>query len=221
MLEIKGPNGTIYPVLAWDDKNVVLIDTGFHGQAGLIASEISKAGFSLKDITNVILTHHDLDHIGAAKELQGLGAQISAHEKEVPYLQGEKPFLKLEAMEKRMNSLTDGERAFYGLIKASAPKLVINVDKKLASNETLPFCGGIEVVHTPGHTHGHISLFFKEKGVLVAGDAANIINGVLSGANPYHTYDTAEAEKSFEKLKKYKAEYVVCYHGGMYCGQKV
>jgi len=38
-------------------------------------------------------------------------------------------------------------------------EFTVNVDKTLEDGEELPFCGGITVIHTPGHTPGHICLY--------------------------------------------------------------
>lgn len=216
MLEIAREQGTLYPVLVWDDKEVVLIDTGLPGQLELIRAAVEKAGFSLNQITKIILTHHDIDHIGNAKQLAKNGATIMAHEKETPYIQGDAPSPKILRMEEHLKDLSDEERAMYERMKSDAPKLYVYVDKTLKDGEALPFCGGIEVIPTPGHTLGHISLLLKGGNVLVTGDAANIADGKLTGANPKHTLDMREAEKSFQKLKNLNADFVVCYHGGLW-----
>lgn len=214
MLEITSGQGTLYPVLIWDDSDVILIDTGLPGQLELIRAAVKKAGFSIEQITKVILTHHDMDHVGCAKLLSELGIEMMAHEQEAPYIQGDEPSPKLVNMEKHINELSEGERAFYERIKAGAPNFYVHVDRLLRDGEMLPFCGGIEVIHTPGHTPGHISLLLRESNILVTGDAANILEGVLTDANPDHTLDIQEAEKSFEKMKSHISGLVICYHGG-------
>jgi len=103
MLEIPSDEGAMYPVLTWDDNEVVLIDTGLPGQIELLRAAVSQAGFALEKITKVIITHHDMDHIGCAKILAGLGAKILAHEIEAPYIEGEKAAFKLTEIEKRID----------------------------------------------------------------------------------------------------------------------
>jgi len=216
MLEIaREQGGVMYPVLVWDDKEVVLVDTGLPGQLELIRAAVEKAGLSLERITKIILTHHDIDHIGNAKLLKGFGAKILAHEKEVPYVQGDIPFQKLSKMEERLKDLSPEERAFYERLKSGAVNLTVPVDEVLKDGETLPFCGGIDVIYTPGHTPGHICLLLKNSNVLITGDAANITNGTLTGPNPAHTPDMAQAAESFEKLKRLNPDFIVAYHGGL------
>jgi len=216
MLEIAMPQGgTIYPVLVWDDKDVVLFDTGFPGQYEMISAAIEKAGFSVEQITKIVLTHQDIDHIGTAKQMAEQGAKIMAHEKEAPYIQGDLPSSKVSKMEERMKDLSAEERSFYERLQSSLPYLYVPVDVLLHDDEELPFCGGIQVVFTPGHTPGHTAYFLKESKVLITGDAANSTNGELTGPNPNHTLDMEKAEESFEKLKKVNADFIVCYHGGL------
>ena len=214
MLEIEGERGVLYPVLIWDDDHLVLVDTALPGQTELLKEAISKAGFSLEKITNVIITHQDMDHIGSAKTLAELGAEILAHETETPYIQGDETSLRITDMEKHLNKLNDGEHAFYERMKKGAPYFYVHVDRLLNDNETLDICGGLRVLHTPGHTPGHISLFLEQSNIIVAGDAANINDGALTVADPMHTRDMAEAQISFEKLMNNKPQAMVCYHGG-------
>jgi glyoxylase-like metal-dependent hydrolase (beta-lactamase superfamily II) len=216
MLEIIGEHGTLYPVLTWDEHELVLVDTAIPGQTELLKEAVSQAGFSFEKITKVILTHHDMDHIGSAKTLAGLGAEILAHEDEVPYIQGDKTSIRLAGMEARLSELTDGERAFYERAKQGAPYFYVQVNKQLKDNETLDVCGGIKVIHAPGHTPGHIMLLLEQSSTIVAGDGANIINGSLTGANPEYTQNMEQAQVSFDKMMNFKPASVLCYHGGCF-----
>src|SRR5947208_16452376 len=53
-----------------------------------------------------------------------------------------------------------------------------DVEHVVRGGERLPDCGGINVLHTPGHTAGHISLHLPRIKPLIAGDAI-----VSAGAN--------------------------------------
>ena len=92
----------------------------------------------------------------------------------------------------------------------------IEISQCLHDKEVLPYCGGIEVIYTPGHTIGHISLFLHDSQTLICGDAANIENGEMVHLNPKFIYDISLAEKSLEKIKEYKAKTVIAHHSGIY-----
>ena len=215
MLELPWQQGTLYPVLVWDSNEVILVDTGFPWQFEEMRAAVGKAGFSLERITKIILTHYDMDHTGCAKRLKGLGAKVMAHKKETPYIQGDLPSPKLLKMEARLKELSEEELAIYERIKTNAPNLYVHVDEMLKDGGLLPFCGGIEVIHTPGHTPGHICLLLRDGNVLITGDAANATDGIMTGPNPKHTLDMAQGTESFERLKELKPDFIVCYHGGL------
>jgi len=215
MLEISGPHGKFYPVLVWDNHNTVLFDTGLPGQLELIRTAVEKTGITFEGISEIILTHHDIDHIGCARKFMEIGAKIMAHEKEIPYIQGEVKSPKLIKMEEQLNEMSSEEKAFYFRLREGSSNLYVSVDKGLKDKDVLPYCGGIEVIYTPGHTPGHISLLLKESNVLITGDAANASESKMTIPNPEHSLDMSKAMKSFEKLKRLNPDFVICYHGGL------
>jgi len=217
MLELARPNGAIYPTLAWDESSLVLIDTGFPGQAEALVGAITAEGFRAEDITHIILTHQDIDHIGCLPELLRLApsAQVVAHAQEAPYIDGRKTPIKLAALLENYDRLSKQMKGFCDQLQAGFANRRVAVGQTVEDGETLPLAGGIEVVHTPGHTPGHIALFLRRSRIMVAGDAANIAEGQLAGPNPQHTYDMAQGMRSFERLRAYSCQGVVSYHCGL------
>jgi glyoxylase-like metal-dependent hydrolase (beta-lactamase superfamily II) len=45
------------------------------------------------------------------------------------------------------------------------------VSEEVGAGQTLDVAGGLEVVHTPGHTPGHVSLLHRPSRVMVTGDS--------------------------------------------------
>lgn len=215
MIEIKSERGTLYPVLISGDNELVMIDTAMPMQTEVLKKAVEQAGYTFDKITKVILTHQDLDHIGSAKILSDMGAEILAHELETPYIQGDKTSIRLSDMESRLDQLNEGERTFYERAKAGAPYFYVKVNQQLKDGEILDICGGIKIIHTPGHMPGHIALLLQESNILVAGDAANIADGKLVGADPNYSKDMGEAQVSFDKIISLKPASIVCYHGGV------
>ncbi len=72
---------------------------------------------------------------------------------------------------------------------------------------------GLDIIDTPGHTPGHISVFDKAGGLLVAGDAMNGADGGVIGANPDFTPDMGSAGDSIRKLAALTFQTVVFGHG--------
>lgn len=216
MLNIEGRSGNMNPVVIWDKENVVLIDTGLPLQFDLFKSELAEVGLAPSQVTHILFTHHDIDHIGCAKEFLEESPKIEtiAHEKEAPYINGQKTPLKLAALEADAENLSVEKRGFYEILKQGFANRQIEITKVVNDGDILPVCGGIRVILTSGHTLGHVSYYLIDSKVLVGGDAVNALNGVLHGPNPMYTYDIKNAIESLQKLLLLDIETIVAYHGG-------
>ncbi|TGE30950.1 MBL fold metallo-hydrolase [Desulfosporosinus sp. Sb-LF] len=225
MLEISanimGTPSVINPTLIWDNDTVILIDTGFPGQLPQIREAIEKAGVSFDKLNMVILTHQDIDHVGSLssilKELPN-GVEVLAHKEERAYIQGEKLPVKVAQLEAHLNSLPIEMKTIYEKMKAFYENNKFCVDKTISDGEELPYCGGITVIYTPGHTPGHICLYLKYCKTLIAGDILQIDGGILIHAPQSTNFDIDLSIISLKKLMQYDIETVICYHGGLYGG---
>lgn len=222
MLELEfeafGSRAVLNPSLVWDDEAAVLIDTGMPGGLEQIRTAMSKAGVSFDKLTAVILTHQDLDHIGSLPEmLQETNGRIKvyAHELDKPYIEGTLPLIKTDPgrMGKVLEFLPEEQRRKALALCENPPKA--KVDITLADGQELPYCGGIRVIFTPGHTPGHISLYLKKSKTLVAADAMVSMDGKLQGPIQQTTLDMNEANRSLQKFVDFDIESVICYHGGL------
>ena len=197
MLQLEFQEFVIHPILLWDDEMAVLIDTGFPGQIEDIQVEMERVEVSVDKLKVVILTHQDIDHIGSLPDVLENGVsdiKVYAHELDKPYIEGDLPLLK----DVQLEDLPKGK-----------------VSDTVIDGQELPYCGGILILHTPGHTPGHISLYLKQSKILVAGDSMYSVNGVLGGVHAPTTLNIMEARQSLKKYLNLDIESVVCYHGGL------
>lgn len=72
---------------------------------------------------------------------------------------------------------------------------------------------GLQIIGTPGHTAGHISVLDTGAGLLVAGDALNEVGGAVTGPNPDFTDDLAVANDSARRLGQFEFDTAVFGHG--------
>jgi glyoxylase-like metal-dependent hydrolase (beta-lactamase superfamily II) len=226
MLELSmnmgGVQRSIYPVILWDDNTLILVDSGFPGQMEEIREKMDNANIPFEKLDIVIVTHQDIDHIGGLPDiLKALNhkVKIFAHEEDKPYIQGEKRLNKITPervaqLNAQLNSMPEKQGEAMKALLEKPPKA--NIDKTVVDGEELPYCGGIIIIHTPGHTPGHICLYLKQSKTLIAGDSLNIIDGELVGPNPQNTPDMDSAIKSLKKFIQHDIENVICYHGGLY-----
>lgn len=72
---------------------------------------------------------------------------------------------------------------------------------------------GLEVLATPGHTDGHISVIDHDTGLLVAGDAINALDGGVQGPNPAFSTDIGVANDSVRMLAELSFNTLLVGHG--------
>lgn len=171
-------------------EELILIDTSRHGKFFEILKEIRGLGFDPKEIKHILLTHHDIDHIGNARKLQDFtGAKLWISEEDLPFVTGEK-------------NRTGVKRLLQSLIKIDKPK----IDKTFTEN--FPF---IDIVPTPGHTPGHVAFLYKK--ILFTGDLVSIYNGKVNFLPNFFTWDKQILESSLEKIKSLDFEWICPSHG--------
>lgn len=219
--EFNGLKQSIWPVILKDESDVILIDCGYPGFLPLLEDAALRHSIQLGTVTKIILTHDDMDHTGSAAALKRKypHLEIYAFESEAPFIEGTKKSLRLAQAEATLNHLAGEERSsaeqFIRFLESIEH---VPVDRTLNKDDILPWCGGVQVIHTPGHTPGHISLYLPSEQTLVAADAVVIEDGRLEIANPGYCLDLKEAVRSVQKLLDYEISQLICYHGGIFQG---
>jgi glyoxylase-like metal-dependent hydrolase (beta-lactamase superfamily II) len=221
MLELELGGRTLCPSLLVDENGWVLVDTGLPGNAPALLELAKQAGVGELPLRSILLTHQDIDHVGglpAFLAAEGDTPSVYAHADDEGAINGTQPMIKVsqERMAGLMQQMTETTRSEFErtFLHPSRP----NVTDRLVDGETLPIAGGVTVIHTPGHTPGHVSLYHKPSKTLIAGDAMMVVNGELTGPNPPFTPDYPKAIQSLGKLAALDIDTVICYHGGMLTG---
>ena len=153
-------------------KEVVIIDPA--DEADKIISIIEKNNYIVKYI---IITHGHFDHILALKHIkQKYNVPVAIHKNDAEYLSNNSlnlssniPNIKLESIDADI-ILNDGDTLALGKYN-------------------------VEVIHTPGHTHGGICI--KADGVLFSGDTL-FYNSI--GRTDFPTGSFDKLEESIKKL---------------------
>ncbi|WP_409068534.1 MBL fold metallo-hydrolase [Clostridium sp. FAM 1755] len=223
VLEVKfdfnGDKNVIFPVVLSDGKENILIDCGYPNFLTLIKTTAKNNGIDISKLTKIIITHHDFDHIGSLSQLKREYPHIKilASIDDEKYISGKEKSLRLQQAESIYNKLPEKEKKgakefqdFIGAIES------VPVDICLKDKDYFSFCGGVEIIATPGHMPGHISIYIEDSKVLIAGDALVVEDDKLIIANPQYTLDIVSAKNSIKKLLNYEINKIVCYHGGVY-----
>jgi glyoxylase-like metal-dependent hydrolase (beta-lactamase superfamily II) len=222
-MNVMGAASTIHPTLLFDAHRAILVDAGLPGQLPAIQSALEQAGVPFSHLDGVILTHHDIDHIGSIADLLkavGRPIQVYAHADERPFIEGERESLKLtrDRVEQFVARLPAEARERAAAVLLHPP--TARVTRVVADGEVLPDFGGIQVIFTPGHTLGHLSLYHRATQTLIAGDATVGENGKVLGPSPQATPDLPRARESFRKFTAFDVARLICYHGGL-CSDRV
>ena len=209
------------------DGSWTLIDAALPMSAGKI-KRWANENFSTAP-NAIVLTHGHFDHVSAAKELaQGWDVSIYAHPLEFPYLTGQQEY-------PGPNWKAGG--GLMSLTSPTLPKGPIDVGSRLRALPTegaeLEVMPGWTLLHTPGHTPGHVSFYREEDGTLLVGDAfcttkpesffeAALAQHVeLHGPPAYFTSDWDAAKASVRKLAALEPRVVAPGHGKPLTGADV
>jgi glyoxylase-like metal-dependent hydrolase (beta-lactamase superfamily II) len=207
-MQVGGHTSSIHLSLLLDrGRSATLVDTGLPGQDELLAAALADVQLHVADLTGIILTHQDIDHVGGLHALvQASGARVFAHRTEVPYIDGTCPprFATPEMVAQRPE--------LQAVVERFRPT---PVDVPLEDGTRLDLVGGVRVIFTPGHTPGHLCLYLERTRTLIAGDALTASAGQLAGPNERATADMPEAARSVGKLAALEVATIVCYHGGV------
>ncbi|SFA75627.1 Glyoxylase, beta-lactamase superfamily II [Cohnella sp. OV330] len=206
--------------IIWDNDEAVLVDTGVPNQLSVIKEAMMRAGIPFDTLNKIIITHQDLDHIGGLPELLNdfpQKVEVLATEEEKPYIQGDQKLLKITPeFVSQISALIPVETPIErrkAILHVLENPPTAKVDRIIADGDEIPLLGGIVVIHTPGHTPGHISLYLKQSKILIAGDAFMIEEGRF--VDPDNCVDPDLAKKSLRRLLPYDVQTVICYHGGI------
>ncbi|MBV1757139.1 MAG: MBL fold metallo-hydrolase [Dethiosulfatibacter sp.] len=209
----------VNPTIIYNDDEMILVDCGYPDTIDQFESEAKKLNIDLNRLDKIVITHHDWDHVGSLKafKVRYPNAKIISSTTQARYIAGEKPSLRLESLIAKVDILEGIEKELTSQ-KIEIIRLVehCQVDRFVEDNEAISNDGDVICIDTPGHMPGHISIYVKPSKTLIAGDALNVIQDELSGANSVFTFDMEEADRSIKKMSNLDIERIICYHGGEY-----
>ena len=175
------------------EEELTLIDAGLRGSSGKIIDFIHQLGRSAEEIGLIIFTHNHIDHIGGLAELRKLTeARVAIHKAGIIGPDGAAPYPGGIGRLLRIPFLSSLRGRFM-----LSPD---DVDIQLEGGEVLEPLDGLQVVHTPGHTPGSISLYSAKHKFLIVGDALVKSRNAPHLPHKMVSTDSAEAVDSARKM---------------------
>ena len=205
-------------------KYTLLVDTGFDDSIRTtVVNYFKDKKLSLDAVRYVINTHSDYDHTGGNKAVRELmpNALICAGERDRPMIEN------LNSMFGDRYNEFEKEHGFAESKDAKDFMMTVafetNVDIGFAGNERIDLGGRyVEILHTPGHSWGHVSILDEKSRAIIIGDAVLGNSVLLADGQPAFppTYRFVEAYRStIRLLKGYQASEILTSHYPRYVGQ--
>jgi len=195
------------------EKGYILVDAGMPGESDKIEKVLVENNISLKDILLIIITHVYYDHVGSLAALkEKTGAAVLVHEKEKEFLEkGKTDFPEGTVFISKLIS------KLSNLISESKFKAV-NPDITIKDNYDLKQYGvNGEIIHTPGHTRGSISVIINGEDI-ICGDT--LFNFMPHSVYPPFANDKKQLIKSWKKIEKYNCKRFYPGHGSIFTKEK-
>ena len=196
---------------------LTLVDCGLDDEPSRFGLEtaLDGLGYGVEDLRRLVITHHHRDHMGQAASLKDRSdsLEILAHAEAVPMLESfslaENP--NVAGMTEFFSEfgvpaeITDGMRRWRQTILESQPPRCrpVAVDRPLREGDAIAFKDfSLDVLHTPGHTAGHLMLQHPESGLLWSG--GQLVSGAIATTANYYTDEYPDAADPLGRRPRFK-----------------
>jgi glyoxylase-like metal-dependent hydrolase (beta-lactamase superfamily II) len=184
------------------EDRLTLIDAGLAGSKPMLVRYLADIGRSIDELDRIVCTHGHPDHVGGVREIaDGEPIEVFIHPAD---LEGVSHTVR-EALAPTASGSLRGR-----LLQAVTPHP--GTATSLNDGEVLPALGGLEVIHTPGHTPGSVCLYARGPRILFTGDVLQVRRGHLAFASPIFSHDHAQARASVQRLTHLDVDMIAFSH---------
>ncbi|WP_424002882.1 MBL fold metallo-hydrolase [Haloarcula salina] len=192
--DLRGVNAALVD----DDGDLTLVDAGMPWHGNTLIAGLADAGYELRDLDRILLTHFDVDHVGGLPAFDGVDVTIYVGERDAPLVTGE-----------RDPPLDNHKGAFQRL----ATSVIDAPDSPVVTLSDGDTVGSFTVYETPGHTPGHVSYVSERYSLALLGDLVREDSGRFEPSPWLLSYDTDEAARSVKTFYEGAPDFEVAVPG--------
>ena len=208
------------------DTSALLVDTGLdESVAGTLLPYLRKAGLKPEKIRYVLNTHSDFDHFGGNAAVRAAipGALFLCHELDRPWIEDVGRLIderyREYAAPDGFDESADSQAFIRTVTRATQIDIAVRGGEELQLGNRR-----VQILHTPGHTWGHLSIWDAETGAALIGDAV-LSNTVLTASGSpafpptYRYIDSYYA--TMQRLAALPVKHLLTAHYPVYSGADV
>jgi len=184
----------------------ILIDTGLTAWKKSVLDQVHKIIPPAECLSTILITHSDADHYGGAAYIRReTGARIYASEIE-------SLAIRKGRMSRKLNPKWF-EKPLYWVSSTLFSANPTSIDGILKDGSPAVENTGLLVINSPGHTPGHVSIYWKSEKILFAGDSIKRnSHGKPAPSSGANTWNVRKAERSFSEQMSLQPVLIACGH---------
>jgi glyoxylase-like metal-dependent hydrolase (beta-lactamase superfamily II) len=199
------------------DGGLVLVDAGLPGFYDQLVEFLRARRRTVADLDVLLLTHAHGDHIGIAERVRAEGVPVRIHEADAEQARTGKSHPRDGSMLPYFRHRATWQLLAVG-VRAGALKPVKIAEVTPLGEGELDVPGRPSVIHTPGHSPGHVVLHFAGQGALIAGDALCTRNPLTGRTGPQtmpsaFSWSNDRAVESLARIEDIDAGALLVGHG--------
>lgn len=211
---VVGMEGTCSVYVIADDRPV-LVEAGTATGVDALEAALQEVGLDLARIQTLVVGHYHLDHAGGAAAIaEQSGCRVYLHESMVEWLTDP------DRLEYLTESTADALGGMFEQVGAPDPLPTATVERVSDAGTTIDTGDRrLEVLHTPGHSPDHLSVWLPADGVLLANEALGRYYPRADVFVPPTTiprYDPDGVRDNIDRLRALDPDVVGMSHGGVW-----